>query len=135
VETEKKVVAEPGVQAVAHGKLASVVAAAPRDNVRFQGCLGVGEAPTSIEEVVGDRRWVACGGNASAAGGRWMGPEGRSYHRETDQRKAVVKLEANSGGKPIARKITEKKKVSHALDDPIVYALVRSTCSFWLCRN
>jgi hypothetical protein len=54
---EKKVVAEPGVQAVAHGKLAPVVAAAPRDNIRFQGCLGVGEAPTSIEEVVGDRRW------------------------------------------------------------------------------
>jgi hypothetical protein len=46
-----------------------------------------------------------------------------------------VKLEADSGGKPIVRNITEKKKASHALGDPIVYALVRSTCSFWLCRN
>jgi hypothetical protein len=43
---------------------------------------------------------------------RWAGPELWSYPGETGRKKEVARWEAGGGGKPVARKITGKKKAT-----------------------
>jgi hypothetical protein len=70
------------------------------------------EASVSIEQVVGGGWPMVGSGQAMHLGrGQQTGPERWSYQREMGRRKEVAMSEASGGGKPIVRKITEKKKV------------------------
>jgi hypothetical protein len=71
----------------------------------------------SIEVVVGGGRSMAGDGAAKRqrrrlGRGRWAGPELWSYPGETGRKKEVARWEAGGGGKPVARKITGKKKAT-----------------------